>query len=684
MSYNILLTSLCAPTGEEEINYFYGKNGFKNLYCDAMLTVEASCKYVLAKYPINEILTLGRKLTFDEGDDGRLIELREGKNFYTADIKELSTYSLFRYRIAQYIDELKIEQKDLADLLEPKEQEEVIRFIRDFYKKYGIQETEKKYNRFFDVLSKDDEMYDTFRAELGSSVPESRTDMPRYMAWIKYYLYNDFKETYKMEILPENESVQVRFIPTSVFEDGKLPVENILQLVNAISETDDPDINLYVALNSDDMTDNFVLMSVLNIVNMMPDNNVKLRNVFTTSYSRNQLAGEVRDDTEGYNITDLNSAFSTFLKYGKADMIIDYWEKCGVKNERIDQMIYAMRHIDAGVSLCEISEIENGIKQLRKLFENGIDFGGNDYYTNLFTILATGIQRDYGPLLEGEEIDFVDLARWAYEKEFYQQTLTLIESRAPDIFVDRGIFYYCENEEEKDNTITIIARYRNTLRPFETWKVDENIDHYFVKSYMRGDPAYRNKSNPQRAYAEFRVASLDNTDPNRITGHTLCSDRNALTDLLYAYYHIGEIRNVTNHAGESQDTRLIVEVNDFSARMSSIREAIEFFLQSYDKVHAAMPEEKPVIMKITPNEVKNRARDLQKDEPGGGYKDKKDDHHKDNRDNRDHKDYKDKKDNSNKKEAEPAPENQQPETDSSNKNEAEPAPENQQPEEAAN
>lgn len=613
MAHNILLTSLCTPGEDEQIRYYYGRDGYKNRYCDAMLTVEASCKFVLAKYPVDEIITLGRKLTFDEGDDGRLIELREGKNFYTADIKDLSTYSLFRYRIAQYIDELRIEQQDLGLLLDEETQKKVIQFIRGYYKKTGIQEdTEMKYNRFFDVLTKNLDLYAQFRNELVETIPEAGNDMPRYMQWIKNYLYSVFKETYKLEILPENENVKVRFIPTNVSEDGKLPIENILQLVHAITGDHAEPVNLYVALNSDDMTDNFVLMSVLDIVNTMPDSNVRLCNVFTTSGTHEMLAGEIRDDTEGYNVTDLNAAFRAFLKYGKADMIIEYWEKSGAHNDKIDQMIYAMRHIDAGVSLCDIREIEQGVSQLRKVFENGIDFEANDYYTRLFTILARGIQRDYGHLLVGDEPNSVDLARWAYQKEFYQQTLTLIESRVPRLLVEKGIFYYAGNEEQKESAMRIYAKYRNTLKPFEYWKIDEDIEHYFVKSYMRGDAAARGKGgNPQRNYARYRMNSLDNTDPARLTAYSVCTDRQALEDLLYAYYHIGEVRNITNHASEDDmDNRLLVEASDISARMATIREGIEYFLKCYDKVMENMPEEKPRVLKTSAAEIRAKAKEM--------------------------------------------------------------------------
>ena len=611
MAYNILLTSLCMPIESEQIRYYYGKDGFKNMYCDAMLTVEASCKYVLSKYQVDEIITLGRKLTFDEGDDGKQIQLREGKNFYAADINELSAYSLFRYRIAQYIDELHIEQQDLGLLLDEEAQKQVTGFVRRFYKEHGIQEDEVKYNRFFDVLTKDQKMYEIFKQELTKAVPGASEDMMRYKQWTKNYLYSTLKDSYKLEILPENADVKVRFIPTSVSDDGKLPIDNIMQLVKAIEGDHNEEINLYVALNSDDMTDNFVLISILDILDIFPDSRVHLRNVFTTSDSHNMLAGEIRNDTRGYGITALNAAFRTFLKYGKADMIIDYWEKYGSDNTRVNQMIYAMRHIDAGVSLCDIGEIENGISQLREVLDKGLDSEGNDYYSSLFSILAEGIRRDYGELLTKDEVSFIDMARWAYGKGFYQQVLTLIESRAPEIFVRQGILYYCNSEEEKGNVAAQFARCRNSMRPNQYWMIDDNVQHYYIKTYLRGDNFVHKYKDNQRNYAAMHVSLLDNTSNERITGYTVCDDREALENLLFAYYHLCEIRNMTNHASTREsDDRLMVEFRDLSVRMMRIREGIDYFMKWYDKVMDLIKDKPLDVVLISSGDIKAKAKQL--------------------------------------------------------------------------
>ena len=156
MSYKILLTSLYEADKDSPVRYYYFREGSRNYFCDAFLTVEASAKFVLSRFDIDEIVTIGRKLTFDEGDDRRQIELREGKSFYTSDIRDLSTYSLFRYRIAQYIDELRIEQQDMMESLSHEDQLKAKNYIDSFYKSG---EYSGRFNRMFEDLSKDRELY---------------------------------------------------------------------------------------------------------------------------------------------------------------------------------------------------------------------------------------------------------------------------------------------------------------------------------------------------------------------------------------------------------------------------------------------------------------------------------------------------------------------------------------------
>ena len=168
----------------------------------------------------------------------------------------------------------------------------------------------------------------------------------------------------------------------------------------------------------------------------------------------------------------------------------------------------------------------------------------------LFSVIAESIREDYGSLLEGDgNIPFIELVKWAYRHQFYQQTLTLIESRAPENLVRSGIFYYCGDEKTREQVTELFARERLELKPYEYYKIDE-IDHYFIKSYNRAGVRGQGDRNedPQRVYAAMRTKSLENTDSSMITGLSACDDTDTLQNVLFAYYHLGFVRNKISHA----------------------------------------------------------------------------------------------------------------------------------------
>ena len=609
MAYRILLTSLHEAEKDSPVRYFYAKKGSKYYFCDAFLTVEASTKYILAEHEIDEIIVIGRTMTFDAGDDGRLIRLREGKSFFTADIRDLSTYSLYRYRIAQYIEELRIEQQDLMDMLSAEEQDKAAEYVDSFYRSNNFT---GKYNRMFEELAKDRELYQLFASGITEIAGDEAT-ASRFMTWIKGYLYDELKDSGKLEILRENEDVNVRFIPTSLSEEGHLPIDNIMQLKDAIRGNRDDKVEIYAALNNDDMTDNFVLVNILDIINTMNTDLVSLKSIYTTSDSINSLAGEIRDDTLGYGITELASATRTFLKYGKADMLVEYWEKHGAHDEQIEQMIYAMKRIDYGLSLCDIKEMTTGIEILKELFRKSKKRDAPvDYYGKLFMVLADGIRNDYGKLMEGDEIELIDLVKWGYNKKFYQQTLTLIESKAPQVIVGKGMYYYCNDEARREHNTYILAQERVSLASRDVWQMND-VDHYFIKYYMRGN-GRGGKEDIQRAYAKSRVKGLTSTDDNKLIAYTLCDDITALENLLYAYYHVGDIRNATNHAvdNEGEETRLIVGKKDDIIRLVKISEAIEYFISCYDAVASNIEGKELDVVRIDAREVNAFSRKLEK------------------------------------------------------------------------
>ena len=58
MAYKILLTSLYEKDKGSPVNYYFVREGSRLFFCDALTTVEASAKFVLARYEVDEILTI--------------------------------------------------------------------------------------------------------------------------------------------------------------------------------------------------------------------------------------------------------------------------------------------------------------------------------------------------------------------------------------------------------------------------------------------------------------------------------------------------------------------------------------------------------------------------------------------------------------------------------------------------
>ena len=165
--------------------------------------------------------------------------------------------------------------------------------------------------------------------------------------------------------------------------EGGQWIDGMMAMQNTIVK-DDKNINLYVSLNSNDAADTFIVMNMLDILVSMPGKYVQLKQILTVRGSVKRLAGSIRDDTYGFGVTELTHAIRAFLNYGKADMIVNIWEKSGERNESIASMIYAMRHVDVGLSMCNLAEVEQGILRLRQLLKDEKLWREFGYYGILF------------------------------------------------------------------------------------------------------------------------------------------------------------------------------------------------------------------------------------------------------------------------------------------------------------
>ncbi len=606
MVRNILLTSLSPAEKDLCTRYFSFRKEFGFDYCDSLLDAEAGIKAVLSRYDIDEIIIIGAAGSYDENDDLKPVPLRHGRILYSENKTSLSAYGLLLKRIAEYADELPLNHEEEDTLLSEEVKQKLTCFIREFHESNPALKN-VKFNRLFDVLVQDDEIREDFWSALFKACPELCDNQSSCRRWVKSYLYAELKPSVKMELLPINEDACIRFITEAELQDSDQWIDSMMAMEKAITEEQE-EINLYVSLNSDDAADTFFVMNMLDIMLTMPGSKTQLKKLFTIRNTPWQMAGIIRDDTEGFGFTELFHAIRSFLKYGKADMIVDIWKKSGEQNEYISGMVYAMRSVDVGLSMCNIPLVEHGILRLRELFKSEEFWRASSHYGMYFSIISESIREDYGALLEGNAgIPFINLVKWAYRHQFYQQTLTLIESKAPENLVSSGIFYYCDDENDSDNVTQLFAQQRLSMKPYEYYKID-NIDHYFIKTYNRSGTRGKGAKgeDPQRVYAALRTQSVENRDSSMITGFTACDSLETLQDALFSYYHIGDVRNKISHADENamSEGRLIVAESDEHSALIWMRDSIEYFIECYEKAMAQVQDKKPNVVIITGDDVR--------------------------------------------------------------------------------
>ena len=613
MVHRILITTLPMDASGKEPSYYFAKdNSDKQLYCEAVMPEEACCKYALSTYPIEEIIVLGTE-KLKQLEAAESAPLLRSQRLFPPDLGDASGYGVLQYRLIQFFDGISLEEADFNDLLSAEEQKETEAFLLHFFNDRVESADQKKFSNYLHYLNENSSLLAEFTEALPAWLSDPEKDLERYKKWIAHYLYRELKLTRKLEPLEKNKAVRFRYLRVA----GKESIAALRQLLEVFSslEYDDgvPDtMELIVCIQNGHAAGMFDLMNAMQLSTLVPEMQVSIFRVIAETPVFDMPFHELQDQTMKYHISELLSGTRAFLRYGKTDLLVDYWNKANLQNPKIDRIIYGMRNIDSGISLCDIADLERGVKSLRDVMKNDLPITGNTPIEQCFSIVAESIRKDFGSILEGDQIPFIDLVRWSYRKGFWQQTLTLIESRAPRDFVDKGFYFYADGERSRKHAVEVFGEIYFDLKMFEKYKLND-ISHYYIKYYSRQRAPRLSGDAYQQGYAKVRIDELDTRDEKLIRALTICPDRSALKDLLYAYYHLGDVRNATNHAEEEfGGFYAIMDEADLGSRMKLITQAIDYFIYCYDTVSKLVEKKKANVVTVDTSDLINYADELRK------------------------------------------------------------------------
>lgn len=578
---NIILTSINPYIhANARLRFYYSEDeNNESQYCISVSDQEAGTKYVMSTNKIDTIIVVGSKYSCKEDLYLKEVDLKTTADFYSTNIDNADAYSQFAYRIAQFTNAAEIDGYKLYE--EYSEQDRKI--VEERFNKLA-QETANKHqdsdkSRLFHYIRLDES---SFGSQLFSIADQTN----EYILYgVLGYAYSFLDSHYKMRSLICNDDIKMWFAPINKGVSDTSSITNIMYIFDWIlSNEQDININIYLDTQGLNQTDSFALFQVVSMLSKQ-NNRIFLKDYITSNPYYNYSIRKVCHSTRPIDLNDLSSGINDFINFGKADMIVNYWNKYqNANDEYINNFVYAMRKIDIGISLCNYSELESGIKSIKRLIGKEYTPNEEDFEGGLFKILTHGIISDYGELLEGneDEVDTFELIKWAYRKKYYQQAITFIESQIPDDIIKKGVWYYADNEEELIKVTNYVAEDYANVAPNLKYSFND-LNHYMIKNEGRNNiPSSVPKDKRNLAYTEYKISLLNDEAGHPYKAHTLVSDVNLVKNVFLQYYIVSNSRNNINHANRSTGAcDAVIEDLKESHVWNQIETLIERFLNIY-------------------------------------------------------------------------------------------------------
>ncbi len=590
---NILLTSLSSQYDRKTHRYFYYTENGETHYCDGLSVAEAGAKYLLSRVPIDEIIVLGTGRTYDKGQEMKPLVLNEWSDFDSQDTSSLSEYSFFQYRIAQFLDGLDLEAVDVLEDTTDIDVDSVNENFQNFLNEIRERDDYRP-DRLFHLIAQHDELYAKFIEHFDESDKKE-------ILWLMRKIYTDLSDSMKLSPRQDNSGLQICFIPTEKNRTRDyVPAENVSQLVHVLNSIEADVVNVYMDMQGLASTEGYTFLAVLSMLSQDVNNHLRIQEIITSRYDRQHFANPIdNNEMKRYDINVLISGMSAFVRYGKVDDVLAYWNSRNIQNDHIDQLLYAMRRVDEGISLCNIQDLEAGITLLKKVFENTATEDLPEVESNIFRILEQTIRMDYGALLEGDSINQMELIKWSFRKNFYQQTLTIIESKIPIEIVKNGLFFYATDESSQNAFLEESNKQYWDAAPKDRWQFD-HMPHFFVKNFAKGlmkrSPGTKDRA---RDFVLFRMEALDEGNSDLPRCFTRLGDRKLLEEVLYSYTILGTIRNHVNHAQDAAPIDIsTIDIHMENPNLLLIKNGVNNLINTFEKAMKYLeehPSDLPVV-----------------------------------------------------------------------------------------
>lgn len=369
-----------------------------------------------------------------------------------------------------------------------------------------------------------------------------------------------FQSQIEKEMLSDCSDIAPKDRFTAIRLDEKNPERGINEAVETVRGIDN--IRLYFDTHGGFREISLVLEAIISLLKM---DQIEVQGIYGVEYDPNS-GNKIIDARRGFQIFDFVSGMNEFINYGRINSLETFLEKNTAKDpsikEQQDAFILCMRQISEGIQLCNIPLFEEGLDKLAKYYENYKEKDLQKDYSYL-SIFVKNIEKDYGPLLnrDGERKDYgpllkrkrtvIDEIEWCQKKGFYQQALTLIESRVPKYLEESGLCkYYSEYEKDATSIFNycIPWRYKKNERGGAKGIEEKELPDRMPEEERVAKMKQKKKWYPYRRYKKEYV---DDKNKKDYVEFIHIRGKEALLDeFLTKHMELKDIRNQANHALE--------------------------------------------------------------------------------------------------------------------------------------
>lgn len=278
-------------------------------------------------------------------------------------------------------------------------------------------------------------------------------------------------------------------------------------------------------------------------VSLLKSEDIDIREAYAVEYSDNGTKSIV-SETENMKIYDFVSGVNEFFSCGRADTLMKYKENLEQTHEtkkessskniftkEEKQLITAISDVATGIQWCSIPAFDQGIKDLQKIFPETSESTAKNTSTensdtknidkgSYLDIYRTNIQKDYSTLLKKNHT-VLDEIEWCINKGFYQQALTLIESKISGLLVyDLKLFTFTRPQgikQEKDGktihySYTCINKNNNEVK--KTFTIN-NVFNDYIYAFNRIRKSNNNSN--EKFTIEYNKPWIGDENFNKLT-----------------------------------------------------------------------------------------------------------------------------------------------------------------------